>query len=280
MNDTGTVKIDYQIKNIPNIYTETKRDWEDASLSYNFMINEKGDGELKISKNEILPDEIENAISSIEEQANCWYMFYTLKSSFYNVSIEKKEQKYCVENLGCLSLEKIITVETIKCWMSGGDSLDVNIGLVLTDFGSESPKGEFPDLSDLNNIDDILKRYLLTYIQTKKLSLLSENYHDDMLKRWFLILEELELENDKLNDDYKNIKSARNFVSHKAVHAKETMETIKQELGAYVSSSGKYGEARFDRSNQDHIKFIQKYAVKAEERARKLLMQQLEQHHD
>ncbi len=142
--------------------------------------------------------------------------------------------------------------------------------LPLPDFGTLYPS--------LYHLFATFRRPLMTYNQTKELVYMSQKYPDDMLKRWFLILEELE--NDTSSDDYKNIKSARNFVSHKAVHNMETMETIKQELSAYVSPSGRYGTACFDRSNQDHIKFVQKYAVKAEERARQLLMQQLEQHHD
>ncbi|WP_446010221.1 hypothetical protein [Candidatus Electrothrix sp.] len=280
MNDTGTVEVYYQIKNIP--YTETKRDWEDAYLSYHFVINETGDGELKISKNKILPDEIEDAISSIEEQTNSWFMFYKFKSSHYNVSFEKKEQKYSVENLGCLPLNERITVDMIKCWMSGGNSLDVDITVPVFNSDGESSRGEFPDLSRFNNIDEILKRSLFTYIQTKELSLLSENYPDDMLKRWFLILEEIE-ENTG-NIDYQNIKRARHFVSHSMCDTKsgrKVIDFLKRELAeAVYTNSENNEEARFDRGNQKHIEFVQKYAVKAEERARQLLMQQLEQHHD
>ena len=279
MNDKGIVEIAYCIKNIPDIYSETERTWNEDSLSYCLRINKEEVGvELIARKDNVLPDEIKTSIEFIDNRIDDLFMIYNFKASDFNSSYEKNVQNYCVEGLGSVSIDGVIDIEGIKRWMSSGtwNSLSFATELVKAEMEgtNDSPKREFPDLSAFNNINDILKHYLLTGIQTKKLSLLSENYPDDMLKRWFLILEKFE--DDPSNDDYKNIKSARNFVSHKAVNAQETMKTIKQELDAYVLPSGEYVKARFDRLNQDHIKFVQKYAVKAEERARRLLMQQLE----
>lgn len=270
MNNQGILKLRYKICNLSLLYRKTEKIWQDGSFQYSLKIN--GDAYLEISKEDVCVDELKNTIKNIDQQSEIWLYIHRIKSlSFSEAHIVPKKIYYEIEEI---SRTFVLTRENI----------DVLIELVIKSYLSLLSPGPLPQIFEFPNyninlsaIDDNLKRLLITYIETKKLSSISENYYDDMLKRWFLILEDLEgwgRENG-LNDDYKNIKSARNFVSHKSVHNQETMETIKQELSAYVSNSGRYGEASFDRSNQDHIDFIKKYTGLAETRVRYLLEQKL-----
>lgn len=129
------------------------------------------------------------------------------------------------------------------------------------------------------NIPLSLERYILTIIQAEELDGYEQNYEDEQLKRWFLILEELET--DKSTNDYKEIKVMRNLVSHsKCDHLKpEEIEFLEKELpcSVYINPPDKK-EARFDRANNLHIALVSKYQNKARRRARDLVKQEIEEH--
>ncbi|MCI5163336.1 MAG: hypothetical protein D3917_15215 [Candidatus Electrothrix sp. AX5] len=185
MNDKGTVKVNFTLENLPKIYTETERTWEDEFLSYYLQISEEGGaGKLKISKADVLPDEIKGVIELIEKQADALFMIYTFKTSCFNSSYKKRGQKYYVDGKGGFTLEEKIHVEDIKGWLAPGEYnvLRATIPPPIAHMTCESSKIEFPDFSGLKAIKDNLKRHLLTYIQTKELNSLSRNYHDDILK--------------------------------------------------------------------------------------------------
>ncbi|MCI5125371.1 MAG: hypothetical protein D3925_13080 [Candidatus Electrothrix sp. AR5] len=215
MNGNGTVKVNFTIENLPKIYTETGQTWENEPFSYDLQISEEGGaGKLEINKADVLPDEIEGVIQLIEKKADMLLMVYKFKTSCFYSDIKKEWQKYCVDGKGNFTLGEKIDVEDIKGWMAPDEYtvLCATVPPPIVHMSCESSKIEFPNLKELKGIDDNLKRHLLTYIQTKELNSLSGNYHDDILKRWFLILEEIE--EDTGNMDYQNIKRARHFVSH------------------------------------------------------------------
>ncbi|MCI5139718.1 MAG: hypothetical protein D3922_15205 [Candidatus Electrothrix sp. AR1] len=202
-------------------------------------------------------------------------MVYKFKTSCFYSDLKKEWQKYCVDGKGIFTLEEEIHVEDIKGWLApdGYTVLRATVLPPIVHMSCESSKIELPNLKDLKGIDDNLKRHLLTYIQTKELNSLSGNYHDDILKRWFLILEEIE--EDTGNMDYQNIKRARHFVSHSICDTKsgrKVIDFLKRELRASVYQDCEKKEvACFDRRNADHILFVEKYARIAEDRVKMLL---------
>ena len=285
MNNKGILEISYKIENLP-IYKETKREWGYNSLLYNLAINDKSsDGELKIRKKEVLVDEIKGLLKNIDNQINIWFSIYRFKSFNFNSSIKPNNKIVYKLHRDCIIARNNIDIliKNIKHEVEGQNIIIAEECTSAMIEGNGCPVVEFPDYNvNLNKIDDRLVYNLTSYIQTKELGCLSKNYPDDMLKRWFLILEEIE-ENTG-NIDYQNIKRARHFVSHSICDTKsgrKVIDFLKRELpkAVYTNSENKE-EARFDRYRPDHINFVRRYAVKAEERARKLLMQRLEQHHD
>lgn len=78
----------------------------------------------------------------------------------------------------------------------------------------------------------ILKRHILNVLQAEELDSDSDHYEDEQLKRWFLIIEELETDTSK--QEYKDLRSVRNFVSHPKVDKKETITFLEKELPSSV----------------------------------------------
>ena len=121
-----------------------------------------------------------------------------------------------------------------------------------------------------------LKRHILTITQAERLDDYCENYEAEQLKLWFLILEELE--SDKKNSEYDNIKCVRNFVSHDVCYHDNLIEFLKKELPSAVYVESGKEKARFYRDDKLHIALVSKYQSKARCRARKLVKQKIEKH--
>lgn len=104
----------------------------------------------------------------------------------------------------------------------------------------------------------ILKRHILNVLQAEELDSDSEHYEDEQLKRWFLVIEELET--DSSRKQYKDLRSARNFVSHPTSNASETIAFLKREIpsSVYLNSNGKE-EARYLRDDPAHRAVVAKY---------------------
>ena len=120
----------------------------------------------------------------------------------------------------------------------------------------------------------ILKRHILNIVQAEELDANSEHYEDEQLKRWFLIIEELETQKD--SQTYKNLRSARNFVSHPTSNASETVRFIKKELpsSVYVNAC-EQEEARYQRDDPIHRAFVSKYQTMARQLAKGLVEKEI-----
>ena len=121
-----------------------------------------------------------------------------------------------------------------------------------------------------------LKRYILTITQAERLDDYCENYEAEQLKLWFLILEELE--SNKKDSEYHNIKCARDFVSHDVCDRKDPIEFLKIKLPSAVYTESGHEKARFCRDDKLHIALVSKYQSKARCRARKLVKQEIEKY--
>ncbi|MGB5157778.1 hypothetical protein [Desulfobacterium sp. N47] len=120
----------------------------------------------------------------------------------------------------------------------------------------------------------VLKRHILNVIQAEELDGYSEHYEDEQLKRWFLVVEELEVEIS--SQEYKDLRSARNFISHPMSRAKETIAFLKREIPSSVYlNSDKKEEARYSRDNPTHRAVVSKYQTVARSWAKKLIEREI-----
>ncbi len=124
--------------------------------------------------------------------------------------------------------------------------------------------------TDMPSVPLDFKRHILTILQAKEL----DNYPDEKLKRWFLILEELEIHKD--TEDFINIKCTRHFVSHNICTGSEVVSFLKKELpeSVYINTQNKE-EARFLRHIPTHTALVTRFEQKAREWAINLVTQEI-----
>lgn len=290
-NYKGTLEATYEVKNIASRYCEGHQKWSHGITNFIFKVKDGGEsGELKVFEN-INVVNIKDDRDFIKESANSFFLSFKFYSGLHSLTYQEKclrffnscfdetinndqDIKQIIEKVKSQrdTENKSIHSASLTCGIGIGVSMEAEIRPVhLPDFNKLYPS--------LYNLFATVRRPLMTYIQTKELGDISQEYPDDMLKRWSLILEEIE--SDKGNADFANIMAARDFVSHSMCNRKKPINLLQRELPESVSVNDKNEkEARFDRGNQKHIQLVKKYANKAEERARKLLMQRLERHHD
>jgi len=134
-------------------------------------------------------------------------------------------------------------------------------------WGHNSP---VPLPKKMPSIPLILKRHILTVLQAEALDNNSEHYGDEQLKRWFLIIEELEP--NQSSQAFRDLKCARHFVSHPTLHFKDTVAFLKRELPSSVSSIANGGEkAQYLRDDPIHRALVSKYETLARQWAKRLV---------
>lgn len=273
MNNKGILKLRYEICSLSATYRTTERIWEDGLFQYSLKID--GNVYLEISKKDICIDELKNTIEIIDQQSEVWLCIYKIKSYPAHSEaylFQKTKIRYEIKEI---SRTFIVTRKNIDILIENSIKPQMPISSEVCSY-SQLP--EFPDRRiNLNEIDSELKRQLIYYIETKKLSSLYKDYPDDMLKRWFIVLEYYKEFQGKDIDNYRDVKSVRNFVSHPLCDKDKNLISLIEAAGLHSAICTEKGKpaARFDRKNQEHIEFVQRYAGLASARVRYILEQEL-----
>lgn len=100
------------------------------------------------------------------------------------------------------------------------------------------------------------------------------NYPDQQLKLAYMVLEELV--NDLQDQNFKDIKNARNFVSHASCNAPEVLALVRMSLPSAIDPSGT--TAIFDREKSDHLSFAATFASKAHKWAKNTFEDEVVKH--
>ncbi|MBU1138813.1 MAG: hypothetical protein KKA76_07545, partial [Proteobacteria bacterium] len=235
--------------------------------------DDKQVGYLTVWKEDITPELIKENWRSLEEKVESFVLGMNFSGN-RKLTCNLTTVNYYIENEEPFHIRNDIDIDAIIRRSKGEDysycyaelpALQCNMTINIQP--SSLP-------ATMPNIPPILKRFILTVIQAEDLDEHSANYQDEKLKRWFLILEELE--ETKNTPSYNEIKCARHFVSHSSCHGSEVILFLKRELpsAVYVNDSGKE-EARFSRDNQSHISLVSQYETKARNWARNLINQQI-----
>lgn len=138
---------------------------------------------------------------------------------------------------------------------------------LISSSGYSSP---VPLPQDMPSIPLILKRFIRTVLQAEALDSESEYRADEQLKRWFLIIEELDT--NTADQGYKDLKCVRDFVSHSKVDHTKVIEFLKLEFPSSVcSAQDKKEEARYLRDDSLHQAFVSRYESIARQLAKRLV---------
>jgi hypothetical protein len=280
MNGKGTLEISSKIERI-NVYKEVEQKWDNLGLSFAFKIKDKT-GELNIFAKDIDIDidEIKKKKNELEMASENFLLCLKFLSSELNLVQTNKCLKFYIDSdfhygISCDSdierTVKILKREQVE------NSFSSSLLCLLIKGELNVPQVDLPAFSSFDiAFNDNLKRNFFTFIQTAALRELSKNYHDDMLKRWFLILDEIEI--DRGNADFAKIMNVRNFVSHHFCDKKDVVKLIRKELPKAICIEKEKDVARFDRQNAEHVDFVRKYERLAEKRVRDILEQKLDTH--
>jgi len=154
---------------------------------------------------------------------------------------------------------------------------EFNYGSVVVPMMTSTSSGVTSSVSlpqKMPKVPLFLKRHILTAIQAEELDGYPEYYEDEQLKRWFLIIEELGV--DISRQEYEDLRSARNFVSHPTSNKLETIAFLKREIpsSVYLNSDGKE-EARYLRDDPTHRAFVSKYQTLARRLAKELVKRKI-----
>lgn len=274
MNNKVNLEVLYKIEEI-STYKEGERNWDDSGLSFTFKVEDKI-GKLTISAKglSIDVDEIKRKKNDIETALENFLL--SLKFSINELNLSYTEKYLNLLHNFSYQISSDSDIErAVK--MINGEKVENNCDVTLSIFSLESNLNCKIDLPKYfcTSFDENLRRNLFTFLQTKEIGSFSENYHDDMLKRWFLILDEIET--DRGNADFAKILNARNFISHYYCDKKNVVSFIKKELPKAICTIKGKEEARFDRLDNEHIEFIKKYERLAEKQVRNLLNKKLDE---
>ena len=144
-----------------------------------------------------------------------------------------------------------------------------NLKLPMLSLSASMYSSPVPLPQNMPSVPLILERHILTVLQAEALDSKSEHYADEQLKRWFLIIEELHL--NQSDQDYKDLKYARNFVSHPRSKFMDTVAFLKRELPSSVYIANGREEASYRRQDLEHHAFVSKYETIAREWAKRLV---------
>ncbi len=278
MNDKGTLEIGYKIEGI-NVYKEGEQKWDNLGLFFTFKIKDKT-GELSILAKDTNIDvgEIKNKKNELEIASKNFLLCLKFLSSELNLVQTNKYLKFYSDNdlhyeISCDSdIERIVKIlkgEHVENSFTG------SLCCLFAEGELNVPQVDLPEFSSFDiAFSDNLRRNLFTFIQTAALRELSENYPDDMLKRWFITLEYYKKFEQEEIEDYDDMKYTRDFASHPVCKNPKLVEFIK-DSGLHSAICTEKKVAHFDRQNTEHINFVRKYEKLAEERVRNLLNKKL-----
>lgn len=264
------LELKYEFRNIAMPYKEELAIWENSKAEFRTeKKNTEYFGHLRLWGNDVEPEEIKNEWEKLEKLLES----FALAMKFIgNRKISYKKEGELIYYLGddeytiCNDLDITNIIKRTK-----GEEfnyINVTLPVIRAELKGETSPISLPE--QMPHIPLNLKRYVITIVQAEELDDYQEHYEDEQLKRWFLILEELE--NNTNGIDYKNIKHVRNFVSHPMCYDSNLINFLNNELpqSVYTNDAGR-DEAKFKREEPSHIAFVSKYQNKARRWAKKLV---------
>lgn len=262
-------------------YKEETASWVNDNVEFKIK-KEEGIiiGYFRVWSDGVEPEMIKDVWKKLEEKAES----FALGMKFIgNRKIHRvKTDLFYYLNSDKFTIRKDVDIEAIIRRSKGEEFNYLSINGLRSKICIKEHVNPLPLPKKLPSVPIGMERYILTIIQAEERDGHKENYEynyeDEQIKRWFIILEELET-NNKSSDAYKDIKYARDFVSHSVCHCPKVIAFLKRELpiAVYINPSGRE-EARFCREDKSHIALVSKYQYKARHWARQLVKQEIEKH--
>ena len=234
----------YQLNGLDDPLYSTDAKWLEGS----YCTSGNGTGELSLVRDGVTTKPaLETACRELDDQAERFRLYAS-----YRVSrpLSVKLLRAIVPDLNPPG------VMSIHCVASASAEVEsVVVG--------RSPPNAFPQIPTGG------ARWVMTYAEAGRFGA----YPDEVVKRMFLLIEELEsfcctpTETIFANE----ARLIRNFVSHPICDGRAVVAFIAHELPCAIDCSGARPVARFDRTNLEHNNFVGRYDPKIGDLARKLM---------
>lgn len=269
-------RLEYRCKciNISILYDSGSIVWVDSNSEFEVVRGTTAQfGWYRTWADNIEPEHLRETRSDLERKADSFALGMRFLGN-RGFSQTEKVLRYVAASGDEYRITNDMDIEGIIRRSKGEDFNRISADLPAMTCRASASTSPAPLPQRMPSVPLILKRHIINIVQAEELDAYSEHYEDEQLKRWFLIIEELETHND--SQIYKNLRSARNFVSHPTSNAPETVEFIKKELpsSVYVNSCKKE-EARYQRDDPTHRGFVSKYEVMARQLARGLIEKEI-----
>ncbi|MCI5136935.1 MAG: hypothetical protein D3922_00640 [Candidatus Electrothrix sp. AR1] len=266
-----------KLSNFSILYKMEETLWSDQKMQ--LLIEKEDDlqvGILKLWEEDVAPELIKNKLLSLGDRVESFMLGMkfignrklTRNQNRFSYYINKKE--FLIRDGVDIDIEAIIRVSKSEEFSYLYCEVPP-IQLMLT---VDAQPISLP--VDIPSIPLACRRYVLTSIQAEELDEYSEDYQDEKLKRWFLILEELVEGEIKDKPEYKDIKYARDFISHPVCNNKNIISFLKTNLPGFVTcNKDNQSGAQFSRDDPSHLSLVSKYEKKARDWAKTLIEQQV-----
>jgi hypothetical protein len=256
-------------------YKEETAFWDKQNVELKIEYQEGNSiGHFSIWKDNVEPEMIKEEWKKLKDETESFMlgMMYLGNKKVYS----KEDELLYSDNDEKFSIRNDVDIEAVIKRSKGEVFNYVCLELPSLIFNCEMQASPISLPQKMPYVPLNLKRHILMITQAERLDDYCENYQAEQLKLWFLILEELE--SNKKDSEYHNIKCVRNFVSHDVCYHDNLIEFLKKELPSAVYIESGKEKARFYRDDKLHIALVSKYQSKARCRARKLVKQKIEKH--
>jgi hypothetical protein len=252
------IELIFQIENLSFLYEKKSISWQDAE----FTTKTNFSAELKIWTDEVEPEQIMESWKKLKERCEPFLIAMKYMGNRQITCTNGDYPTYYYED-DIFTPRNEPEAQILTQYLRGKiPSFAVCYGKLpaLQTFGCSMTSHPLQLPQAIPFIPLCLRRLAATITLVDGLT----NYPDLQLKLAYMVLEELV--ETKYLQDFKDIKNARNFVSHASCKGQEVLLLVNSLLPSAINPSGT--SAKFDREKSDHLSFAATFARKAHQWAK------------
>ncbi len=247
----------FQIGNLSVLYEDESISWPNAEFTSKTHFS----AELKIWDNEVEPEQIMESWKKLSERCESFLIAMKYMGNRQIICANGDHPTYYYEDNNFTprnETEVQILIQYLRGEISSFAVSSATLPALQASGSMTISPSQLPQTMPF--IPPCLRRLAATITLVDELA----NYPDQQLKLAYMVLEELV--KDQQVQDVKDIRNARNFVSHAFCDTKEVLALVRMSLPSAINSSGT--SAKFDREKSDHLSFAATFASKAHQWAK------------
>jgi len=251
------IELIFQIGNLSVLYEDESISWPNAE----FTSKTNFSAELKIWDDDVEPEQIMESWKKLSERCESFLIAMKYMGNRQIICANGDHPTYYYEDKNFTprnETEVQILIQYLRGKIPSFAVISATLPALQASGSMTISPSQLPQTIPF--IPLCLRRLATTITLVDELA----NYPDQQLKLAYMVLEDLV--KDQQVQDFKDIKNARNFVSHASCTAKGVLALVKMSLPSAIIRSGT--SAEFDRGKSDHLSFAATFASKAHQWAK------------